>query len=465
MFHGAAGILAAACIATGARADVVISNAATQNMTCAAGVCSPTAAAAVLSITDVQTMLASGSLAIVTTNGDVQAGNIDVTAPFSWQTRGTLTLDANQSITFSGTVSDRGRGDLSLITDDGGSGGALTFLAGGNIAIADLLIRLTINGLHYHLVSSIKQLQYDIVAHPDLPYALANTYYAQSDGAYGISPINVPFGGTFTGLGNTVIGLEIDDFVDQYSGLFANVKASGTISAIRLSHLVVRGQTYVGGLVGINYGTVFNSSTSGVVQGGEAGGLVAENYGTIFRSSSSAVLTGDGGLGGLAADNYGSIDQSFATGRIIGLLPPQDARAGGLVGNDIGLIQDSYATGDVREQGVFTGGLSAFINEEYGGKIATSYATGALLAHRRPTGGGFLGEVYEYTDTIADCYWDTTTSGTTTGIASGSSTGITGLTSAQLQSALPTGFDPAIWTESPGVNNGFPYLIANPPLP
>ena len=41
--------------------------------------------------------------------------------------------------------------------------------------------------------------------------------------------------------------------------------------------------------------------------------------------------------------------------------------------------------------------------------------------------------------------------------------GITGLTTAQLQSGLPAGFDPSIWAESPNINGGLPYLITNPP--
>ena len=38
-----------------------------------------------------------------------------------------------------------------------------------------------------------------------------------------------------------------------------------------------------------------------------------------------------------------------------------------------------------------------------------------------------------------------------------------GLTTQQLQSALPTGIDPAIWGDEPNINNGYPYLLANPP--
>ncbi|HEX4157021.1 MAG TPA: hypothetical protein VHY79_00975, partial [Rhizomicrobium sp.] len=41
--------------------------------------------------------------------------------------------------------------------------------------------------------------------------------------------------------------------------------------------------------------------------------------------------------------------------------------------------------------------------------------------------------------------------------------GITGLTTEQLQSGLPKGFDPKVWAENPKINKGLPYLINNPP--
>ena len=34
---------------------------------------------------------------------------------------------------------------------------------------------------------------------------------------------------------------------------------------------------------------------------------------------------------------------------------------------------------------------------------------------------------------------------------------------AQLKSALPAGFSSAIWGQSAGINNGYPYLLGNPP--
>jgi hypothetical protein len=41
--------------------------------------------------------------------------------------------------------------------------------------------------------------------------------------------------------------------------------------------------------------------------------------------------------------------------------------------------------------------------------------------------------------------------------------GITGLSTAQLQSGLPAGFDPTVWGENANINSGLPYLLANPP--
>jgi hypothetical protein len=37
------------------------------------------------------------------------------------------------------------------------------------------------------------------------------------------------------------------------------------------------------------------------------------------------------------------------------------------------------------------------------------------------------------------------------------------LTTIQLQSGLPTGFDPSIWGEDPSINGGLPYLLGLAP--
>src|SRR5262249_24507016 len=55
---------------------------------------------------------------------------------------------------------------------------------------------------------------------------------------------------------------------------------------------------------------------------------------------------------------------------------------------------------------------------------------------------------------------DTTTSGTSTGVGTDSSSGVTGLTTAQLSGALPSGFSSSIWGNVR--NQTTPYILSNP---
>src|SRR5580692_2661972 len=128
-------IAAAAAIAPSfAYAAVTISAAATQNMSCSNGICAPTASDAVLNVTDLENLLASANTEVTTTgSGGVQAGSIDVDAPLSWSAANTLTLDAYDSIAVGKAVSIAGPGGLSLVTDDGGSGGLLSFGRKGSV--------------------------------------------------------------------------------------------------------------------------------------------------------------------------------------------------------------------------------------------------------------------------------------------------------------------------------------------
>ena len=140
-------------------------------------------------------------------------------------------------------------------------------------------------------------------------------------------------------------------------------------------------------------------------------------------------MVGDGtDAGGLVASNQttsGNISNSYATGAVTG---EADSEIGGFIGENDSTIEDSYSTG------------------------AVSGGTGSLVGGFAGLGGGFT-----------DCYWDVDTSGTDIGNGGGNESGLTGLTTEQLQSGLPSGFDPAIWAENSSINTGFPYLTAIPP--
>src|SRR5579884_1647582 len=117
-------VLAVLAGATAANADVVISKKATANMSCSAGVCSPTAPNAVLNATDLTNLLASGDVTVTTGSG---ATNIVVKDGFSWTSTSRLTLDAIQSVEFDKPVTVAGTGAATITTNDGGSGGDLLF--------------------------------------------------------------------------------------------------------------------------------------------------------------------------------------------------------------------------------------------------------------------------------------------------------------------------------------------------
>jgi hypothetical protein len=129
-------------------------------------------------------------------------------------------------------------------------------------------------------------------------------------------------------------------------------------------------------------------------------------------------------------------------------------------------LANSYATGSVTGgRYSYVGGLVGFnyAGQSYGASVTDSYSTGALSGN---IVGGLVGGDWRYDD--CNCYYytyfDTDTSGTTYGVGNVTNEpGITGLTSAQLQSGLPQGFDPKIWGQDPKINNGLPYLLANPP--
>src|ERR1700733_6826164 len=112
--HVASGlILGAACAAvllpaSGAMANVTISSDATQNMSCANGICSPTASKALLNAGDLETLLASGNVEVTTTGTGVQAKDIDVKAAVAWSSSSVLTLDAYRSIAIDQPVSVTG---------------------------------------------------------------------------------------------------------------------------------------------------------------------------------------------------------------------------------------------------------------------------------------------------------------------------------------------------------------------
>jgi len=459
-------------LATSAYAAVTISTAATKNMSCSAGVCTATAANAVLNASDLDNLLASSNVMVVAGSA---TGAIDVKAALSWASAKALTLDAYTSIVVDKPVSVAGSGGLTLTTDDGGTGGTLSFGPAGYVTFLSVSDHLTINGAAYTLADSIVMLIDDINNNASGNYALAESYDASADGTYPGAPLG-GFNGTFQGLGNTISNLAINSNRAENVGLFGQATRA-TIAYLHLTKisLLVK-HANVGGLVGnLNGGAIVGCSVDGKIEGGPAdsvGGLVGLNGGAISNSWSRAKIVAGGSYyaGGLVGYNENAISSSYATGPVSG-----DDYVGGLVGYDEPDVEqypgagvfNSYATAAVTGSvNSIIGGLEGFNQDGNAANIVVSdsYATGIVTARTASTIGGFVGEL---TSVVADNYWDTTTSGITNasqgcGTPSNCS-GVSGLTTSQLQAGLPTGFSSSIWGESPSINGGLPYLLALPP--
>jgi len=184
------------------------------------------------------------------------------------------------------------------------------------------------------------------------------------------------FTGAYNGNGYTIANLTINDDGQNYVGLFGSVGTGGTLENIRLTGVNISSITwgaYVGGVTGVNQGTVTNSSSEGSVSGGDSanvGGLIGNGGGVITYNYSAANVTGgnNANVGGLLGRSYVSTSDNYSTGTITG---GDNARVGGLIGDvDDGTVTNSYSTGSASggtgaSLGGLIGGGNATVNDSY----------------------------------------------------------------------------------------------------
>jgi hypothetical protein len=464
-------------------AAVEISKKPTQNMTCSAGVCTPTANNAVLNVDDLAGMLASADTTIKSTS---QNPDIEIDAELSWTSTHRLTLDSYRAIAFSQPVEVTGSGALTITTNDGGKNGDFSFAKKGHVEFWDTHSGLTINGKSYRLVEDIRALSREL-RHTDGSGMFLALSKSGKPGkrSYSVSPIDKEFEGTFEGLGNTVSHLTIDSSAHSVA-LFDAIGLSGMVRDLRLVQINLSangfGDQFVGALAGGSSGAVLNCQASGQLSasGSETiyGGLVGVNAGSIIRSGASVVMnvTGDNTtLGGLVGKNLfsadvgtGTIEESYASGALTG---GDGSTVGGLVGeNSGGRVYNSYATGAIKGGGdaVVGGLIGSYSNPETGPqpRLDIAYSTGTVSGGSGATLGGSIGEDLSGHG-VKSTYWDLDTSGISDPSRGAGNVandpGITGLTTEQFKSGLPAGFDKKVWKEKPSINGGYPYLIGNLP--
>lgn len=220
------------------------------------------------------------------------------------------------------------------------------------------------------------------------------------------------FTGTFDGNGFTIGGFVINNentTPGTELGMFINTGSESVISNVNVSNVTVTQTdnsgsnnttetTFVGVLVGNNYGTISNvqvlqsaitggnSVQNGTFGGGSsltlfAGGLVGQNNGTIINSYARVNVTlnssvsagwfsssnGNVYVGGLVGYNAGTITKSYATGNVTNNMSAStsgwgssntiNTYIGGLIGLNIsgGTVSQVFATGNITYTGTSTG--------------------------------------------------------------------------------------------------------------
>jgi filamentous hemagglutinin family protein len=275
----------------------------------------------------------------------------------------------------------------------------------------------------------------------------------------------------------------------------SDVHATGNVSnLVNNAAVATNFPTYVGGLIGVQAGSLTNAYATGDVTStghNYTGGLIGKTD-AAYRAPISNVYatgavsnlsTGIGGVGSFPASQnsvggligyyqgYGKADSmlsnAYATGPVSG-----SGNVGGLMGTQWGSMSDVYATGAVRcttGSGCAIGGLVGV--QENGTQInfttvttTNVYATGAVSGT-----GNFVGGLIGYAGNIStNAYFDTQTTGQTNAVGTffsiGAINNASGLTPGQTTSALQNAFPLATafsGTAFSGGNGGlYPYLNA-----
>ena len=243
----------------------------------------------------------------------------------------------------------------------------------------------------------------------------------------------------------------------QGVGGLVGFNASGTPAATIVESYAtgaVTATAFAGGLVGINTvgASVSKSYATGAVTAtaaataSTAGGLIGSNSGAVTQSyatgavnATSALMATTVAAGGLIGTNSGTgtVTQSYATGAAVSVISVSGtSTAGGLIGRNVGgaTVMQSYATGAATATAAagtaMAGGLIGYQQHGHGHTDLRDRCREASPG--TAVAGGLIGSATG-TGAITSSYWDTDTSGRTNAVGSGASTGITGLTTSQMQ--------------------------------
>lgn len=287
--------------------------------------------------------------------------------------------------------------------------------------------------------------------------------------------------GTFDGNGKTITGLTIDSS-SQYVGMFgyldgtvkdlelANVDitsswstqpagfvgavAGNTSSNCNIANCFVSGNIVIGGtnsqaggLVGKNFGAIFNCQVNNLTITGPSsgnsiylGGVVGSNSKTVDDCQvENLTITNGSYVGGVTGENSASssaltgcsVKNSSVTGRsssggmvgtfydgkiagcsVDGTTVATDGvagKSGGVIGSQIGgtVMACYFANGSINGDDTLTPNLGGVVGAQTGGSLIACYSTGGgdLDTSTSEYAGGMVGYKINTSAPVTDCYW------------------------------------------------------------
>ena len=390
--------------------------------------------------------------------GITQAGNIYINAPVSWASVNQLTLSAHGDIHINADIS-AALGRLALYygrgTGAAGNTSAYNISQGVKVNLprgSSFSTKLGSDGVvtNFNVITSANFRDFfvdnNFTGALNGAYALGSDIDATITRTSGFNPIS-PFSGIFDGLGHTISHLQINQTTSNSVGFFGVSTATAAIRNVGLddvnisapsynaaitdynNYLRNEGSNFVGGLVGVNFGTITNSYATGSVSSplvwSRVGGLVGLNYGSVSDSYSTASVSGFSTGGLVGWNNGGLVTNGYAWGNVTG-----NGYVGGLVGwntGSTGVISFSVAYGNVTNTGSYTSGDLVGMNE-LGGSIISSYAI--------PSGS--TGSTGSTTDTTSSTTQLAATATTAAMALTTQQSAITGATAQLATTLLPT---------------------------
>jgi uncharacterized repeat protein (TIGR02543 family) len=191
-----------------------------------------------------------------------------------------------------------------------------------------------------------------------------------------------PFTGSFDGNDQTISNLAINVTTNANQGLFSEIGTSGTVRNLTLYNCDVRANGNVGGVAGLNSGTVQNCVISGTVRGSYNG------------------MLGFVGVGGIVGENRGIVESCDFTGNVIDAGGPGKSSVGGAVGfnNNNAVVRDCSVSGIVTGTD-YVGGVA-------GGNNHNSVVENCLALNLNINATGMLfGRIVGYNDgTLSNNY-------------------------------------------------------------